>query len=181
MSALPRPRPPDAAGTYEPMGARALPIPTVLKMLRENPAAIADLTAWLTPEQLQQRPTPDQWSCVEILAHLRVSADGWGDAIDTIVGRAGSVRPAPLAGSDWKLGQYGHLPFAPSFAAYQRQQADRVAMLAALPPEAWDRAATEKDARAKPARTLYFYAQKLARHERTHVAHFRQVVRRLLK
>lgn len=150
-------------------------------MLRENPLVIAQITAALTDAQLRQRPAAEQWSCVEILAHLRVSADGWGYAIDTIVGRAGSVRPESAAGPNWKLGQYGALPFAPSFAAYRQQQADRVTMLAALPPEAWGQAANDTDARAKPARTLHFFAEKLARHERTHVSHFRQTVRRVLQ
>ena len=41
-----------------------------LKLQAEAPHALAQLIAGASEEKLQQRPAPDKWSVVEILAHL---------------------------------------------------------------------------------------------------------------
>ena len=59
--------------------------------------------------------------------------------------------------------------FAPSLAAFTAQRADLLAVLEALPPAGWDRTATVTGAGAVLTRTVRFYAQWLAQHERAHV------------
>jgi hypothetical protein len=53
--------------------------------------------------------------------------------------------------------------------AFTRQRADLLAVLEPLPPEGWARAATVTGAGKVLERTVFFYAQWLARHERPHV------------
>jgi hypothetical protein len=57
----------------------------MLTLLAETPARITTLTADLTPEALQRRPTPEEWSANEVLAHLCACADVWGTCITRII------------------------------------------------------------------------------------------------
>ena len=61
------------------MPSTSLTIERVLTLLRDVPTRIAVLTTDLSPEALQRRPTPDEWSANEVLAHLRACADVWGN------------------------------------------------------------------------------------------------------
>ena len=63
------------------MPNKSLTTERVLTLLAATPQRIAALTADLTPEELQTRPTPDEWSANEVLAHLRACADVWGNYI----------------------------------------------------------------------------------------------------
>ena len=57
------------------MPSRSLTSGQVLTLLAETPPRLAALTADLSPEALQTRPTPEEWSANEVLAHLRTCAD----------------------------------------------------------------------------------------------------------
>src|SRR5215469_12790150 len=61
-----------------PMSRPSLTLEQMLTLLRETPTRIAELTADLSPEALQMKPAPDEWSANEVLAHLRACADVWG-------------------------------------------------------------------------------------------------------
>jgi hypothetical protein len=67
------------------MPSTSLVIERVLTLLAEMPTRLAALTADLSPEALQMRPTPEEWSANEVLAHLRACADVWGNYIRTII------------------------------------------------------------------------------------------------
>lgn len=69
---------------------------------------------------------------------------------------------------------YRELDFRSSFEGFIAQRADLLAILEPLPSESWSRAATVTGAGRALERTVLFYAQWLARHERSHV---KQVVR----
>ncbi len=60
-------------------------IEQLLSLLTETPPRLAALTADLSPQELQTRPTPDEWSANEVLAHLRACADVWGNCILAIL------------------------------------------------------------------------------------------------
>src|SRR5260370_23854859 len=80
------------------MPSTLLTIEQVLPLLRDAPTRIAALTADLSPEALQMRSTPEEWSASVVLAHLRACADVWGNCIMRIIAedrptwRAGSPR-----------------------------------------------------------------------------------------
>ena len=73
-----------------------------------------------------------------------------------------------------KKTDYLDLEFRPSLRSFATQRADLLAVLSLLPPEGWERSATLTGAGKVLERTVLFYAQWLARHERQHV---KQVVR----
>lgn len=146
-----------------------LPPADILALLRDNPGQIALLTADLSPVQLRTSPEVGIWSVTDILAHLRSCADVWGDCMATMLAEEDPTIRAINPRGWIKRTDYRELEFAPSFAAFTAQRDALVTTLAALSPEQWERSATITGAGATLTRTVHFYAQWLARHERSHL------------
>lgn len=147
-----------------------------LTLLSETPWHIAGLTAKLSPVQAKTPPKPGEWSANEILAHLRSCADVWGNCINTILaGDKPTIRAVNPTTWVKKTG-YPQLEYAPSLEIYLNQRTALLQILKPLPLEAWDLTATITGAGAPLERTLHFYAQWLARHERTHVKQIQTIV-----
>jgi hypothetical protein len=72
---------------------------------------------------------------------------------------------------------YRDLDFITSFEAYCDQRDALLATLRPLSPDDWQRAATVTGAGAPLERTVHFYAQWLARHERSHMGQIDDIVR----
>jgi hypothetical protein len=156
--------------------SRSLTIEQVLTLLAETPPRIAALTAGLVPAQLHTTPNHDGWSANDVLAHLRACADMWGDCIVTIIAED---RPTIRAinPTTWiKKTDYLELEFRPSLRSFATQRADLLAVLEPLPHESWSRTATVTGAGKVLERTVMSYAQRLARHERTHVKQIARIV-----
>ncbi|HET9111585.1 MAG TPA: DinB family protein [Ktedonobacterales bacterium] len=150
-----------------------------LALLAATPTRIAALTAGLELAQLQTTANPDEWSANDVLAHLRACADVWGACIvkmiaeDTPTLRAVNPR-AWITRTD-----YLDLEFQPSLRAFATQRAELLAVLEPLPPEGWSRAATVMGAGKPLERTVLFYAQWLASHERPHVKQVERIANTL--
>lgn len=145
-----------------------------LTLLAETPGRIAALTADLSPAQLQTRPAPDEWSAVDVLAHLRACADVWGGCMATILAKDGPTLRA-VNPTTWIRGtDYPTQEFQPSLQAFTSQRRELLAVLEPLTPAEWSRAATVTGAGKPLERTVFFYARWLAKHERTH---FKQIAR----
>ncbi len=71
---------------------------------------------------------------------------------------------------------YLELDFRPSLRTFATQRADLMAVLEPLPHEGWSRTATVTGAGKPLQRTVLFYAQWLARHERQHVKQVEHIV-----
>jgi hypothetical protein len=71
---------------------------------------------------------------------------------------------------------YLELEFQPSLRSFAAQRADLLAALQPLPPQGWSRAVTVTGAGKVLERTVLFYAQWLARHERQHVKQVERIV-----
>ena len=71
---------------------------------------------------------------------------------------------------------YLELEFAPSFRSFDQQRAELLAVLEALPPEGWSRTANVRVWGQVLKRTVLFYAQWVARHERSHYKQFERIV-----
>ena len=148
----------------------------VLALLRETPRRIAALTAGLEPARLRARPTPEDWSANEVLAHMRACADVWGGCMATMIAEdAPTLRAVnPLT---WiKRTDYLELEFQPSLRAFATQRAGLLAVLEPLPHEAWSRTATVTGAGKVLQRTVLFYGRWLAGHERPHVKQIADIV-----
>ncbi|GAC1392156.1 MAG: hypothetical protein NVS4B11_02490 [Ktedonobacteraceae bacterium] len=156
-----------------------LTIEQVLTLLRATPLHLAVLTADLAPEALQARPSPDEWSANEVLAHLRACADVWGTCIEAILTQEMPTLRAINPRSWIEQTNYLDLGFGLSLGAFATQRADLLAALSPLPSEVWERSATVRGAGKVLSRTALFYAQWLAGHERPHVKQIERVVKPL--
>jgi hypothetical protein len=158
---------------------RSLTIEQVLTLLAETPPRIAALTAGLAPAHLHATPTHDGWSANEVLAHLRACADVWGTCIVAMLAEDTPTLRAVNPRTWIKKTDYLELAFRPSLGAFATQRADLLAVLDPLPDEGWSRAATVTGAGKALERTVLFYAQWLARHERQHVKQVERIVNTL--
>ncbi len=75
-----------------------------------------------------------------------------------------------------KQTDYPDLDFRPSLRGFATQRAELLAVLEPLPREGWSRAATVTGAGKVLERTVLFYAQWLAGHERQHVKQVARIV-----
>jgi hypothetical protein len=158
------------------MPSRLLTSEQVLTLLAETPQRIAALTAGLAPAQLHTPPNHDEWSANDVLAHLRACADVWGNCIVAIIAEDTPTLRAvnPLT---WiKKTDYLELEFRPSLRSFTTQRADLLSVLEPLPHEGWSRTATVTGAGKVLKRTVLFYGQWLARHERQHVKQVEHIV-----
>ena len=148
----------------------------LLDMLAAAPPRIAALTAGLAPAQLQAAPAPDQWPANAVLAHLRACADMWGDCITAIIAHdhptLRAINPRTWINST----DYREQPFERSLVAFTAQRAELLAVLEPLAPAGWARAATVTMAGKPLERTVRFYAEWLAIHERPHVKQIERLV-----
>jgi len=63
-----------------------LSIEEILSLLSAASPRVAEATVGVSPDLLRTRPGPDEWSAVDILAHMRSCSDMWGGAIEKILG-----------------------------------------------------------------------------------------------
>ena len=158
------------------MATESLTIERVLFVLAATPSRIAALTAGLAPARLQTKPSPDEWSANDVLAHLRSCADVWGDCMRMIVAEDRPTLRAVNPTTWIKQTDYPDLEFQASLRAFTTQRADLLAFLEALPGEDWSRTAIVTGAGTALERTVLSYAQRLARHEQPHVKQIERVV-----
>src|SRR6266851_5468511 len=150
------------------MPSTSLAIERVLTLLAGTPTRITALTADLSSEALQTRPTPDEWSANEVLAHLRACADVWGNYIMTIIAEDLPTWRAVSPRTWIKQTDYPELKFRPSLRAFTTQRADLLAVLSPLPLDAWERSARVSTVGRVLEPTVLSYAERLLVHERSH-------------
>jgi hypothetical protein len=154
----------------------SLTIEQALTLLPEAPPRRAALTDGLTAAQLQARPTPEEWSAIQVLAHLRSCADLWGDCIRLMLTENHPTVRAINPQTWITQTNYSELEFQPSLEAFTTQRAALLAILAPLPSEDWARAATVTGVGKPLERTVFDFAQRLARHERPHLKQIARIV-----
>ena len=156
------------------MARQQMTVEQILSVLRDTPGRLSGLTGDLTESELQAAPEPGEWSVTEIAAHLRSCADVWGQAIKMI---AATDHPTIRAVSPttWiKSTDYRELAFTTSLQEFRKQRDQLLALLGHLPDQGWSRSATVLGGGRPLELTVHSYANRLARHERTH---WRQVAK----
>jgi hypothetical protein len=151
-------------------------IEQILTMLAEAPPRIAALIAGLAPAQLRAAPGPDEWSANDVLAHLRACADIWGDCIATIIAEDKPTIRAINPRTWIRETDYLELEFQASFRSFNRQRARLLKVLKGLRLGDWSRTATLTGAGKPLERTVLYYADSLARHERPHVKQIERIL-----
>ncbi len=163
------------------MAKELMPPAAVLAQLSAQPGQIAAMTAGLSESELRTVPEPGEWSCVEILGHLRACGDVWGGYVDRMLNED---HPAfrYLSPRTWiRKTDYNQQDFASSFKAFNGQRDKLLAVLTALKPQAWQRGATVKTANRTYERTVHYYAHNLANHEGIHLPQIAKTVRAVRK
>lgn len=139
-----------------------------LAILKSTPARLAEATRGL-PSQDLRRPIVGEWSATDVLAHLRACADARGECIPRIIAEDHPtirvVNPQVLI----ETSGHRNLDFHDSLEAFTKQRTELVRTLEKLPPGAWSRSGTFTGAGAPLERSVLFYADWIARHERPHV------------
>ena len=163
------------------MPAKSLTSDQVLSILAENPLRIAALTAGLAPAQLRAVPVLGEWSANDVLAHLRSCSDVWGGNIIGILAEEVPTLRGVNPRTWIKKTDYPELEFRPSFSSYAAQRAGLLAALRPLTPEGWSRTAMVTAYGQAFPHTALFYADKMARHEMTHVRQIETIVKAIRK
>jgi len=158
------------------VSSRSFTSAQVLTLLAATPPRIAALTAGLAPAQLHAPPNPDEWSANDVLAHLRACADMWGNCIVAMIAHDRPTLRAVNPRTWIRKTDYLEQEFQPSLHAFTTQRTDLLAVLEPLAPDGWERAATVTGAGKVLERTVLFYAQWLARHERPHLKQIERIV-----
>jgi hypothetical protein len=146
-------------------------------LLAEAPPRIAAASRGLARKDLHTAPKPSGWSASDVLAHLRACADVWGGCIAAMISNDARTLRAINPRTWIKQTNYLELEFRRSFRSYARQRTDLLALLEPLPRPSWSRAAIVTGAGAPRRRTVFFYAEWLARHERQHVKQIEALVK----
>jgi hypothetical protein len=147
----------------------------VLTALAAAPARIAEITADLRYAQLHASPAEGEWSANEVLAHLRSCADVWGNCIVTILNQDQPIIRAMDPRTWTRRTNYPDLEFRLSLDAYIWQRNGLLDILKPLRPDTWLRTATVTGAGKPLIRSVHFYAQWLAHHEKPHLKQIRNI------
>jgi len=159
------------------MAERALTVDEIMAILPETPRRLSGLTTGLTAKQLRAAPTPGAWSANDVLAHLRACQDVLGGSMLRIV-REDMPKWRAMSPRTWmRRTDYPDWAYAPALAAFERQRAERLATLEPLPASAWDRTAKVTGRQGgTDDKTVIYYGDWLAGHERIHWRQIEQIV-----
>ena len=157
------------------MTKRALGAEKALAILAETAERVSASTAGLTQKQLRSAPTPGEWSATEVLAHLRACDDIRGGAALRILKESRPTFRAVDPRAWVKETTYLEEDFATSLRAFTVRRRRLVAALKGLGPTDWLRRATVTGAGRPLERTVLFYVEWVARHERPHVKQIQRI------
>lgn len=162
------------------MTHKYLPIDKILTILKETPPRLAKLTAELLPNQLHTAPSAGEWSVKEVLVHLRACSDVWGDYyIMTILAQDKPTIKA-LNPRTWiKNTDYQEQEFKSLLRAITNQRRNLLRVLEPLHPKDWTRMNILIGAGKPLEQTLLSHADRLARHERTHLKQIERTINAL--
>jgi len=144
-----------------------------LSMQREAPKTIAALINGVSADELKQRPAPDRWSVVEIIAHMAEDELSSSWRYRQMIEHNG----APLLGFDqdlWaKLGDYQSWEPQDALAMYRLLREANLRLLEKLTPKQWECSGVHAERGPMTVRQL---ARHMAAHD---INHIQQIKRRL--
>ncbi len=150
-------------------------IEKIMTLLAEAPSQIAATTADLKSVQLHTSLGHEEWSANDVLAHLRSCADVWGNCIVTIIAQDNPTIRAINPRTWIKQTNYLEQKFQSSLHAFAIQRTDLLNALEPLTHADWLRSAIVTGAGKPLERTVLFYAQWMASHERPHLKQIKSI------
>lgn len=122
--------------------------------LEANAPAIAALARAMPPERAYWRPTPEDWSAVEVVNHLAdEETEDFRDLLDRILHRPEEPLPADSGPtSDWVVARaYNERDFDESLSRFLREREASLAWLRSLGAPDWSRTAMNPSGRTRRA------------------------------
>jgi hypothetical protein len=162
------------------MPSKYLPEEQILTILKETPTRLANLSAGLSPAQLNTAPEPGEWAARDVLAHLRACSDVWGDNyILTILAHDMPTIKAINPRRWIKNTDYLERDFQESLHLFTKQRENLLIALEQLKPQDWWRTAILTGAGKQLQQTVISHADGLARHERMHLKQIEHILNAL--
>jgi len=159
------------------MQASQAEIESVLKLLAATPRRIASLSHGVEITKLYSRPSPDSWSAIDVLAHLRACADVWGKSIMDMISRDHPTLRY-ISPRTWiRKTDYLELEFQGSLKAFADQRRELLTVLKGLAIKDWSRSATFTGTTKGRERTIFNYACNIAEHEDKHCGQIEAVLK----
>lgn len=143
----------------------------VLEVLEATPVRLAAVSG-----PVDARPSPDDWSAAEVLAHLRACGEVWGGCIRRLLAEDRPTVRALNPRTHQERTDWAGRAWAEHLAAFTDDRLALLDLLHGLAPADWDRRALVTGAGRPVERTVLTYAEWLASHERPHVKQVRRAV-----
>jgi len=149
-----------------------------LAMQRETAPLLAELIAGVPESKLRERPHPDKWSVVEILAHLAEDELTSSWRYRQMIENDG----LPLPGFDqdlWaRLGDYQSWDASDALTMFRLLREANLKMFARLTAEEWQRHGAHAERGAMTVRDL---ATQMAGHDRHHIEQIERILGKTAK
>jgi hypothetical protein len=147
-----------------------------IKVQRATPSKLRKMTRGLTPKQLKWRPEAGKWSMAEIVAHLADVEIVISWRMRSIIGASGTTIQ-PFDQDAWaSVFQYGKRDAKQSIAVFAVLRENNLAMLRALPREAWDSYGMHLE---RGKETVAHVARMLAGHDSNHLLQIESIAAQL--
>ena len=144
----------------------------VLEILESSPARLAAATSGFPTEELHEPLEVDGWSARDILAHVRACDRTWGGYIERIFDQDHPAFRGESPRSTIRRFDFLTLPFDTSLDGFTTDRSDLMDRLRSADASDLARRATVTlPGRGAEERTAFYYAHRIAEHEREHVHH----------
>ena len=149
----------------------------VLDILAASPARLASATRAAQGHDLHDPLEPGGWSARDILAHVRACDRTWGAYIERILDEDHPTFRAESPRSTIRRFDFLALPFASSLDGFTTDRGRLMDRLRSVDATELARVATVTlPGRGAEDRTAFYYAHRLAEHEREHVHHIERTM-----
>lgn len=148
-----------------------------IRTLALTPIRLTELSRRASPTDLAARPTPNEWSATEIVAHLRANADVWGANISRMLADSHTTIRYVSPRVVLKKPEYADRGFPETLKLFIDGRRELLDRLKALPLQDWSLGATFTGT-TKSYRTVLSFAQAIASHEAIHLIQFEALFNR---
>ena len=125
---------------------------------------------------VDRRPSPDEWSAAEVLAHLRACGEVWGGCVRRLLAEDRPTIRALNPRTFQERTDWGTSGRAEHLAAFTAERASLLEVLHGLAPADRERSALVPGAGRSVERTVLTDAEWIASHERPHVTQVERAV-----
>ena len=147
-------------------------IEILIETLEQTSILFASIAARFEDEELRRRPSPDEWSPRELLAHLHACAEVWGKDIDRMLAQDAPSYRNVHARKVMLLDRHVTPTFEEATRAFATLRTTFLETIRSLRPDQWERSAVID---RRPS-TVYLHVKRMASHEVVHRAQIEAAV-----